>query len=143
MIERYCIPSYGASSDKKALTMALLLSVKVAKELQCPITLCVPALCHAETSILNNFFKPRLLRNLVKGKICKLDNHITNMISTQTMNSFNIKGVIVGLWASKKMLIKIDKAKHAKAVITVPWIKEDADVWVRKWAPIKLLPDDF
>lgn len=136
MTERYLVPSYGP--DVKALSVALLAATTAAGKHQCSITLCVPAMKYAEDSVLDKVLAENFIKNLVKGKACTLDGHPVQMKSTQNINPFSERGILVGLWSSKKMLAKLDKANQAKAIIALPWIEEDTEQWAKKWSPTVL-----
>lgn len=135
-MDRYVVPAYGP--DEGALRVALLAGTQLAEKYDCSATILVPALKHAEDTILSKVLDPRLVKNLVKGKTCKLDDIPTVMRSTRTINPFAERGVIVCLWGAQDALDKVDQSPRAQAAVLLEWTRDNTRTWVEKWNPVLL-----
>ena len=135
--ERYLVPSEG--KDEDALKKALQVAVHMAEKYDSQLTLVVPALKHAEGTLLKYIVSEAQLKKLVNGETLLIGNNVKLTIaSTATFHKTTSK-VLVALFASKKMLLKLEKSNYCEVLVVLPWAgSADTDEWQSKWSPVVL-----
>lgn len=136
--ERYLVPAYGPDVD--ALRVALQALEILGAKLKSDVAIVVPALNHAESTILNKIIPEKQLKMLIKGGSFTLgDNKVQlSLVSQQTLNKTRAS-VLLGVFASKKMIQKIESSITCRALIILPWAgDEDIKDWEEKWSPVIL-----
>lgn len=133
--ERYLVPAYGP--DINVLKVALQTLEVLGAKLNSAVAIVVPALKHADSTILNKVVPEKQLKSLIKGGTLTLgDSNIPlSLVSQKTLN--NTKATIfLGVFASEKMIQKIESSVTCKALIIPPWAGElDVEEWEKKWSP--------
>lgn len=136
--ERYLVPAYGPDED--ALRTALKSLEVLGVKLKSDVAIVVPALNHAHSTILNKIIPEKQLKLLIKGNSLTLgeSNIKLSIVSQKTLNNTNAK-VLLGVFASKKIIQKIEASITCRAVIILPWAGEiDIKEWKEKWSPVVL-----
>ena len=136
--ERYLVPAYGPDEDalRTALKSLEILGVKLKSD----VAIVVPALNHAHSTILNKIIPEKQLKLLIKGNSLTLgeSNIKLSLVSQKTLNNTNAK-VLLAVFASKKIIQKIEASITCRAVIILPWAGEiDIKEWKEKWSPVVL-----
>ena len=133
--ERYLVPAYGP--DVEALTIALQSLKILGAKLKSDVAIVVPALNHAHSTILNKVIPEHQLKKLIKGHSFTLGNSNVQLsiVSQKTLYKTNAKALL-GVFASKKMIQKIEASISCRALIMLPWTG-DADIkeWKEQWSP--------
>ncbi|ATI03142.1 MULTISPECIES: hypothetical protein [Cycloclasticus] len=135
MTDRFLVPAYGP--DEKALGIALQSLGILGNKYNSDIALVVPALKHADGTILKRLIPEQQLKELSKGKTLLFgeDNIPLSMVSPLTLNKTRAQ-VILGVFASKKMINKIESKADLKAIIILPWAGEaDIKEWKDTYSP--------
>jgi len=73
---------------------------------------------------------------LVKGKPVKLESGAQMRCETmQTLQWLSRPSVVIAVYASQKMMDKIDALQNVAAVVAIPWAAGEIDDWVKTWSP--------
>jgi hypothetical protein len=132
--ERFLIPAHGP--DVVAVAAAIEAITVLCEKHDGDALICVPALKHAENTILKHVWSERQIKQLAQGKTLRIaDKHKVDMCSPFTLKNHYGIPVILGLFASKDMIEKLEKLSWGVALVIVPWIPEDKEAWEKKYAP--------
>ena len=135
--ERFYVPAHGP--DKNALQTAIQAFKILCEKYDSNGLICVPALKHAENTILNQIWAEKSLKDLVNGKSLKInERQLVSMCSQQTLKNHPSAQVILALLASNEMINKVERTHGCNALVILPWILEDAELWVKAYAPQEL-----
>lgn len=133
--ERYLVPTYG--SDVNTLEIALKTLEILGNKLNSNVAIVVPALKYADGTVLNKVFPEQLLKSLINGGSLMLgDKKVSlTLVSQKTLNNTRAR-VLLGVFASEKMIKKIESLISCKAVIILPW-GDEANIkeWKNKYSP--------
>jgi len=138
MVEIYLVPAYGP--DEAALSVALQSLSILGKKHNSDVAIVVPGLKHASGTVLKNLIPEQQLKRLAKGDVLTLgeDNIPLSMVSPLTLGKTRAQ-VLLGIFASKKMIKKIESYPACKAIIILPWAgEEDVSEWKAQWSPTVL-----
>ncbi|MBU1392522.1 MAG: hypothetical protein KJ560_06095 [Gammaproteobacteria bacterium] len=127
MNTHFYIPAHGP--DVEALKEVLSAASVLAKHHKCEITLVVPVLGSANSTILSDVIGTAQLKKLVKGETLTLLGNPLKLTSTQKLSPFTSNGVLVGIWAGKNMLKKLDDCHNYKAVVALSWLPDEISTW--------------
>ena len=133
--ERYIVPAYGPDID--ALKVALQALEILGGKFNSEVAIVVQALKNADSTVLNKVIPEKQLKSLIKGGSLMLgDNKVPlSLVSQKTINNTRA-AVLLGVFASEKMIQKIESSVSCKAVIILPWAGEaDVKEWKIKWSP--------
>lgn len=132
--ERFLVPSYGP--DIAAVAIGVEALKVLCEKYNSNGLVLVPALKHAPDTVLNQIWPERLVKLLASGKTLKLsESHSVLMCSPLTLKNHSSSPLILALFASEDMIEKAEKAWGCKALVVVPWIPEDSEPWVKRYAP--------
>lgn len=132
-IKRYLIPQ----SEEEVLN-AFKQAVSIISETDTKKIVLLTPTRNIEDGDIEDFLGPNKTKKLVKDKFCILNEGIT--LIHETNQTFRVSkannAIIIGIYASKKMLDLIDDSKNAIAVIVAPGF-EDKYVtdWINTWDP--------
>ena len=133
--ERYLVPAYGP--DVEALQIALQALEIVGTKLNGEVAIVVPALKHADSTVLNKVIPENQLKSLIKGGSLTLgESKIPlSLVSQKTLNNTKAS-VLLAVFASAKMIEKIESSASCEALIVLPWAGEvDVEKWKKKCTP--------
>lgn len=136
--ERYLVPAYGP--DVNALQIAMQALEIVGAKLNSEAAIVVPALKYAKDTILNKVIPEKQLKTLIKGGSLAIGDSAVplSLVSKKTIHNTSA-GVMLGVFASKDMIEKIESSIYCKAIIVLPWAgDEDIKEWKDKWSPVTL-----
>jgi hypothetical protein len=137
MKNRFLIPAVGP--NVVAVQKAVVALEALCEKYNSNCLVCMPALKHAENTVLNQVWSEKNIKDLCKGKTLKLANkYSVSMCSKFTLKNYQGMQVILGLFASKDMVDALEKHIGCKALLVVPWIEQDTDDWIKNFAPIVL-----
>lgn len=133
---RYLIPAHGYNSEavKAAFKLALLAHQKDSSLKR--VLLLLPSKVSL-TGPLENELGKNATRALSKGERLPLTEELSLYCETlKTFNEFDSPGIIIGLFAEKKMLDLMDAARDVAVRIVVPWTMDrEIDAWRSTWNP--------
>lgn len=89
----------------------------------------VPVLGSANSTILSDVIGTAQLKKLVKGETLTLSGNPLKLTSTQKLSPFSSNGVLVGIWAGKNTLKKLDDCHNYKAVFALNWLPDEISTW--------------
>lgn len=140
--ERFLVPAHGP--DVNAVQVAVKALELLCDKHNSNGLVCVPALKHAEGTVLNRVWSEKHIKSLASGKVLKInERHGVSMCSPFTLKNHHSAPIILALFASKDMVEKVEKSWGCKALVVVPWIPEDTESWVKSYAPTVLsLPEN-
>lgn len=140
--ERLFIPSHGPEVTAVALGIEAL--TVLCEKYDANGLILIPALRNAPNTILSRVLSEHQVKLLAAGRTLKLSNgHGVSMCSPFTLKNHSSAPVVLALFASSDMIQKAEKARACKALLVVPWNIEDAELWVREYAPkILSVPTD-
>lgn len=135
--ERFFVPANGP--DVNAVQIAVNALELLCEKHHSNGLVCVPALKHAEDTVLNRVWAEKHIKSLSSGKVLKINEHYgVSMCSPFTLKNHHSAPVILALFASKDMVEKVEKSWGCKALVVVPWIPGDTESWVKSYAPTVL-----
>lgn len=135
--ERFLVPAHGP--DMNAIQVAVKALELLCERHNSNGLVCVPALKHAEGTVLNRVWSEKYIKSLASGNALKINEHFrVSMCSPFTLKNHHTAPVILALFASKDMIEKVEKVEACKALLVVPWIPEDSASWVKSYAPTVL-----
>lgn len=131
---RILIPAYGI--NVKALEIGLAATQHICGAQKCNALLLVPALKEASSTALNQIFSSAQLKMLEKGNPLQFGSGQTlTMCSPFTIKKHHTDGVIFAVFASAKIIDKIESAQGTKGLVVVTWNNEDAKKWETSTSP--------
>jgi hypothetical protein len=135
--ERFLVPAYGA--DVNAVQVAVKALELLCEKHNSNGLVCVPALKHAEGTVLNRVWSEKHIKSLASGKVLNInEHHGVSMCSPFTLKSHHSAPIILALFASKDMVEKVENSSGCKALVVLPWIPEDTESWAKSYAPTVL-----
>ena len=132
MPERYITNS--ASSDrnahvngfKKVLELCVSLSHNA-------VILHLPTKEHLRQ--LSNLLDQTTIRKLNKDNYATWNN-ITFTLKTERLEIINwVEDIVLSLYPTSRMMDNLNDLNRAKAIVVVPWIDKERDVWIKTWNP--------
>ena len=135
--ERFLVPAYGP--DINAISIGVKALELLCEKHNCDGLICMPVLKGAESTVLNQVWSEKHIKSLASGKVLKIsEKHSLSMCSPFTLKNHNAAPLILALFASKDIIDKIEKSLGCKALIVIPWIQEDTELWIKTYAPTVL-----
>ena len=134
-IQRYLVPGQGP--DLEALKECLALAVKVSREKELKmITLLVPMKSNFENSVVADLLGKKVIKTLLKGqKVKAIDDIYMELESIQTFSEYATYEMIIGIYLSQKGIDVLDSVRSVKAIIFLPWLKDEVSDWIARWNP--------
>lgn len=133
-MERYLIPADGPDPVTIKRAIAFLDELTVRLNQQNAILL-IPAKQNLRGAI-EEAFGERNTKALEQGRQIALPGGATIRLETQrTLRYPWSQDPILAVYVTRKMLNLIDGAKHAAAVVVVPWAMDEVQEWTRTWNP--------
>lgn len=132
--ERFLIPAHGP--DVQAVATAIHVVEILCKKYNGDALVCMPAIKHSEHTILKHIWLEDQIKQLAQGKALRIaDKHMIRMCSPFTLKNHYGIPVVLGLFASKKMIEKLEGLSWGSALVILPWITEDKEWWEKNHEP--------
>ncbi|MNF57746.1 hypothetical protein D3C85_628360 [compost metagenome] len=117
--------------DARAIALALKLAADLALKGTKEITIFLPTLQQAKSTVLTDVIGLEAAKKLSKGQPYKLGGATVRMVSDRTYNEYVSNGVVVALWPSTNMRKKLEPPSY-EALVIVPWLKEENYDWAKE-----------
>ncbi|HGA2317303.1 MULTISPECIES: hypothetical protein [Pseudomonas putida group] len=96
----------------------------------------VPVKASLTSGSLHNALGEAVHGALAKGKPIKLPSGAEMRCETmQTLQWLSRPSIVIAVYASQKMMDKIDALQNVTAVVAIPWTAGEIDDWVQTWSP--------
>ncbi|WP_017739326.1 hypothetical protein [Pseudomonas sp. CBZ-4] len=96
----------------------------------------VPVKASLTSGSLHNALGKAVHDALAKGKPVKLPSGAHMRCETiQTLQWLPKPSVVIAVYASQKMMDKIDALQNVAAIVAIPWVAGEIDDWAKTWSP--------
>jgi hypothetical protein len=139
MTERYYISAQGA--DHNAMRLAFDWLVKQLQQSPTPLTglLCVPTIRNLE-GVITDVIGERMADALASGKFVRVSNSSSNIRLITRRRPYHgwRGGPILAAYPDKKILDMLDETPGVSAILAVPWLMQNIQLWIDTWAAQEL-----
>ena len=112
------------------MNQAMKLSARKAHEMECIVTVVVPAKQHSKSTPLQYLFDNTQLNKLNNGEEVLIDNIVPlRVVSPVSQNNHSSKQVLLIVSARNEHIPKIRAFQNVVFRYVMPYQKEDADAW--------------
>jgi hypothetical protein len=91
------------------------------------------------TGWLDRLYGDKVVKQMFSGTTFKNCTPVFKIETTQTYNdSYTPSEIVITLGLDADDLFKIDDYNSVKAIIAIPWVKQQTEKWVQTWNPKEL-----
>lgn len=132
--ERFLVPAHGP--DARAAALAFQAMEILCQKHDSDAVICVPVLRNVESTVLREVLTEKQLRMLAHGKVLSIANqYALRMCSTLNISRFPQCKIVLAVFALKALLDKLEAARWWKALVVVPWMPGDVELWREMTSP--------
>lgn len=138
-MQRYLVDAYGP--EEHTMQIAVRMSVFLAFELQCPVTILVDCMdSTSENQPLRDFFGSSF-DTLIAERTVRFRKTEFRIIETDDIPAGSTIQIALAAFASPRTLNMIESRDDTEAIVAVPWLETDTVEWERRFNP-KLVNKD-
>ena len=124
----YYINSIGANENKLKTALILFLDKITTKK----ILLAVPQKDNLDGAI-TNVFGEMFVKEISRNNRCNANGYEFSLM-TEKKDHYNVfEGAVIAIYATKKLLDKIDSIFNVTDVLVIPWVEDDISEWRPRW----------
>ncbi|HNT26570.1 MAG TPA: hypothetical protein PKH10_00190 [bacterium] len=124
----YYINSTGPDENKLKTALCLFLGKITTKK----ILLAVPQKDNLDGAI-KNVFGEAFVKEICRNNRCGANGHEFSLM-TEKKDHYNVfEGSVIAIYATQKLLDKIDSILNVTDVLVVPWVEDDISEWRPRW----------
>ncbi|HKR04801.1 MAG TPA: hypothetical protein VJY62_09200 [Bacteroidia bacterium] len=135
--KRFYIDTSG--NDDQAYREAMQFACHLAEENPEIKTVILLALSKKNVGWLDRLYGSKIVKNLFEGDTFK---NCIPVFKIETINTYkdtyDTSEIVISLGLPDEWLFKIDDFYSVRAIIAIPWLKEDTQKWVQTWEPDEL-----
>jgi hypothetical protein len=126
--------------DSNSLRLAIGSAFAICQREHCDAVLCVPSKQHAVNIAREDVLPKAAIQQMLKGTPMVMSNIRLWLESIGTLEKSGRRGAIIALYTPLKDMKIIDEM-DCKAIIFLPWSKDEGEQWRSQWNPTLVPPE--